>query len=209
MKSSYWPPGTPASAERSAGTNLPGIAAGDALSRRLVKPRPPSSSGRATPRPAPLCRSRIGRRWARAGGRPASWVLFPVRPCPRLPPAVCAHRPRPVPCRGLVRACRPAFVLRFGLSVGPPDVAPSPPRRCGEAGAPAGRGLSRPASAPACVRAAAPRSPSPPSRSAALPALGPRCPFRGRVASGLSAGSRSLRCLGCSARPAGAAAAEY
>ena len=44
--------------------------------------------------------------------------------------------------------------------------------------------------------ASLPRSPSPPSRCVALPAVGPRCPFGRRAASGLSAGSRSLRYRG-------------
>ena len=56
------------------------------------------------------------------------------------------------------------------------------------------RRLSRPAARPnRPVRASLPRGPSPSSRCAAMPALGPRCPFRGRAASGLPAGSRPLR----------------
>ncbi len=55
------------------------------------------------------------------------------------------------------------------------------------------RSLSPPAQARAHGRASLPRSPSPPSRCAAIATVGPRSPFSGCVASGLAAGSRSLR----------------
>ena len=145
----------------------------------------------------------------RGGRRPASCVLqvvvaHPIRP---LLPAAFARRPRPVPFRGLagLAGLLGSFILLVrwsrgrraaASSVAPPSLTRRPrwPGLRGRGRYRSWRRLSRPAARPnRPVRASLPRGPSPSSRCAAMPAVGPRCPFRGRVASGLPAGSRPLR----------------
>ena len=98
-----------------------------------------------------------------------------------LPPAVRPRRPRLLCRRGLVCVHPACLVVLSGLIVGSPDVAPSPESRLcrkTEFCVPnVSRGLSRPASALAAVRAAVPRSPYPPSRCAALARVGAPLPL--------------------------------
>ena len=152
----------------------------------------------------------------RSGPSGLSCVAAPAGPTRTraLPPAVLPRRPWLLRRRGLFRGCSACLVSSPGAGVRPPAGAPSPPGAklassplrpqplvAGPAGG-TGRGAGSLAWSRGpigrcgpCLLGAPIRLPGAPQ----LPAVGPRCPFGGRGASVLAAGSRSLRGHGFSA----------